>query len=222
MWKQADVFRKLSTSSSAESCAVRLILMRHGETLWNVERRLQGHSNSDLSERGTQQALSFAPFARALTPAVVVSSDLGRARQTASLIGCPDAPSDLRLREMDIGVWTGRTVPDLLAECPDEYAAWRAGRYTPDHAEPWDVFRDRVAAALQDWMRWSAGDVLAIVHEGVVRAALQEFLGLSPEAMVPITSGAATILSFTSAATSPARLEGYNIGPFLPDYATTE
>ncbi|TIT03000.1 MAG: histidine phosphatase family protein [Mesorhizobium sp.] len=196
---------------------MRLILLRHGETLWNAEQRLQGHDNSDLSEHGVQQALNFAPYARALMPVAVVSSDLGQARHTAALIGCATAPSDRRLREIDMGEWTGRTRSELLADHSCEYLAWRAGAYTPIKGETWSAFRARVAAGLRDWLAWAAGDVLAVVHEGVVRAACHEFLDLPPGNAVPVTPGTATLLSFASAEASSAKLEGYNIGPFLPD-----
>ena len=61
---------------------MRLILLRHGETVWNIDKRLQGHDNSPLSTRGVEQAKAIASTVRALAPARVVASDLGRARQT--------------------------------------------------------------------------------------------------------------------------------------------
>ena len=106
---------------------MRLILMRHGETTWNAESRLQGQDNSALSERGIEQVRRFRAFLRALNPARVVSSDLGRTRQTAELIGHGDCPSDPRLREWDMGSWTGRTKPELIAAHGALYHAWRAG-----------------------------------------------------------------------------------------------
>ena len=115
---------------------MRLILMRHGETEWNAEQRLQGQDNSLLSERGVAQVKRFRAYAKALQPARIIASDLGRTRQTVALIGHPDAPSDQRFRELDMGEWTGRCKPDLIAERPEDYAAWRAGRFTPDRGEP--------------------------------------------------------------------------------------
>ena len=98
---------------------MRLILLRHGETRWNAEQRLQGQDNSELSERGVRQARQFTPYARALLPAQVISSDLGRTRETARIIGYPDAPSDPRLRELDMGEWTGRVKQELIREHPE-------------------------------------------------------------------------------------------------------
>lgn len=193
---------------------MRLILLRHGETLWNIDQRLQGHENSDLSPRGRQQALRFRPYVTALAPAQVVASDLGRTRETARLIGYPDAPTDQRLRELHMGAWTGRAKPELIAQEGVAYAAWRAGTHVPIGGEAWVDFRARVVDGLRDWVGRSNGDVLAVVHSGVVRAALSGFLNIPPAHLVPITPGAAAILNFEE---SEIRLEGYNIGALAPD-----
>jgi broad specificity phosphatase PhoE len=196
---------------------MRVILVRHGETTWNAEQRLQGQDNAPLSRRGVLQAKRFAAFARALAPTRVVSSDLGRTRETVDLLGFTDVPTDKRLREIDMGEWTGRIKPELEAERRDEYLAWRAGAFTPRNGEAWEVFRARVAAAIRDCLKQCAGDTLAVVHGGVIRAACHEFLGLPPSRVVPVTPGTATILSFTSVDAPSARLEAYNIAPAAPD-----
>jgi probable phosphoglycerate mutase len=191
--------------------------VRHGETTWNVEHRLQGHDDAPLSPRGIKQVQRFAMFARSIAPSRVVSSDLGRTRQTAALLGYRDAPCDPRLREIDMGDWTGRVKEELEAERPDEYLAWRAGTFTPSNGEPWSTFCGRIVEALRECLRRCEGDTLAIVHGGVVRAACDAFLGLPPSRVVPVTPGTATILSFTSAEALSARLEAYNIAAVAPD-----
>ena len=201
---------------------MRLILMRHGETTWNAESRLQGQDNSDLSERGVEQARRFGAFVRALKPARVVSSDLGRTRQTAALIGHADCPSDARLREWHMGSWTGRTKPELIAAHADLYHAWRAGTHTPEGGEPWPVFRDRVAAGLRHWLAAGEGDLLAVVHGGVIRAALDAFLQMPPARVIPVTPGTGTILSFVPGQFTEAQLEGYNIGAVVPDLSVAD
>ncbi|MCC5967300.1 MAG: histidine phosphatase family protein [Natronohydrobacter sp.] len=200
---------------------MRLILVRHGETLWNIEQRLQGHADAPLSPRGVQQAVSFIHFARALAPKGVVSSDLGRCRETARIMGFEDAPADARLRELNMGDWTGRTKPELIATQPEEYWAWRAGRYYPENGETLESFRERVAEGLRDWLRRTDGDLLAIVHSGVVRAALSAFLGLDQEKLVPVTPGTGTILNFADASSDDVRLEGFNLGLFAPQEEAT-
>ncbi len=201
---------------------MRLILLRHGETTWNAEQRLQGQDNSSLSERGIQQARRFLGFARALQPRRVVSSDLGRTRQTAEIIGHGDCPADARLRELDMGEWTGRIKSDLIAERADDYHAWRAGTFTPARAETWSAFRERISAGIRDWMSRGEGDILAVVHGGVIRAACHEFLGLPPSRVIPVTPGTATILNFADGGAGPAQLEGYNIGAVVPDLSVAD
>ncbi|CAN7684839.1 histidine phosphatase family protein [Aminobacter aminovorans] len=197
---------------------MRLVMVRHGETTWNAEHRLQGHDNAPLSLRGIKQVQSFASFAKAMAPDRVVVSDLGRTRQTASLLGYGDAPLDPRLREIDMGNWTGRIKHELEAERPHEYLAWRAGTFTPDRGEPWAEFCARIVEGLRDCLRTCSGDTLAIVHGGVIRAACHAFLGLPPSRVVPVTPGTATILSFDAADAPTARLEAYNIAAVTPDF----
>ena len=198
---------------------MRLILMRHGETIWNNEQRLQGHDNAPLSPRGIQQAIAFKSMIAALNPKRVVSSDLGRCRETVDLIGFADASSDIRLRELNMGVWTGRRKPELIAERPDDYWAWRAGTFHPEGGETWHEFETRVVDGLRDWLQETDGDVLAVVHSGVIRAAMVAFLGLPQHSLLPVTPGTGTILHFDDAHAGCAKLEGYNIGLFAPQAA---
>lgn len=201
---------------------MRFILLRHGETLWNVEQRLQGHENSELSPRGREQALRFAKYAAALRPRHVVSSDLGRTRETAQLLGYRDVACDKRFRELHMGEWTGRTKPELIANHAQDYTEWRAGRFTPENGEDWDGFRARVADGIRHWLAQAEGDVLAVVHSGVIRAACAEFLGIAPARIVPTTPGAATILYFEDPRHAEAKLEGYNIGALVPDESVAD
>ena len=202
---------------------MRLILLRHGETVWNIDKRLQGHDNSPLSARGIEQAKAIAGSIRSLAPARVVASDLGRARQTAEVIGYGHAPSDERLRELNMGEWTGERKGDLIAHKEQLYRDWRAGRFTPAGGESWDDFVLRIKSGLTDWVYQGTGDLLAIVHSGVVRAACFSFLGLKPAQLLPVTPGTLTILEFDDVqSTNPPRLEAYNIGAFVPDAAVAD
>jgi probable phosphoglycerate mutase len=196
---------------------MRLILLRHGETTWNAERRLQGHDDAPLSPRGVAQANDLQAFVRAIAPIRVVCSDLGRTRETAALLGFAGAPADRRLREIDMGEWTGRIKTEVEAERPDDYRAWRAGAFTPKNGEGWPAFRSRVVEGLLDSLGENGANTLAVVHGGVIRAACDAFLGLAPARIVPVTPGTATILSFDAADTAAARLEAYNVTSFTPD-----
>ncbi|MBL0573288.1 histidine phosphatase family protein [Aeromonas hydrophila] len=195
---------------------MRLILLRHGETIWNIDKRLQGHDNAPLSPRGIAQAKSIIPSIQKLSPARVVMSDLGRARQTAEIIGYGDAPADAGLRELNMGVWTGKCKPDLIDTYPKLYQAWRAGTFTPEGGEEWHMFVLRVKNSLRLWLQAGDGDLLAVVHSGVIRAACFTFLNLKPAQILPVTPGSLTILNFASITSQP-QLEAYNVGMTAPD-----
>ncbi len=198
---------------------MRLILVRHGETVWNAERRLQGHADAPLSERGIEQARRAAKFfAERGAPGLVVSSDLSRARHTADLLGFTDYATDARLREMDLGDWTGRWIEQIEASEKGAYRDWRLGLYTPPRGEGWEQFRERVGAAIDEACERTDGDVVIIAHEGVVRAACDVLIGLAPPKLSPIAPAAITIFDINRATKArSARLVAFNITPSPDD-----
>ncbi|OXX69246.1 histidine phosphatase family protein [Vibrio sp. V19_P1S1T109] len=196
---------------------MRLILLRHGETLWNKESRLQGHDNSELSERGIKQAQAIKHFVHQLAPTRVITSDLGRAVQTSEIIGYPEALKCPEIRELNMGEWTGCRKPDLLFNQADKYHDWRAGAYTPAGGENWFDFCDRINAVLRNKVYEEQSDLLAVVHSGVIRAACKAFLNLSPEHLLPASPGTLTIFNFDSYLLKSVKLEAYNIGSLIPD-----
>lgn len=109
----------------------RIVLLRHGRTAWNAERRYQGQEDPPLDEVGRVQAIEAAALVAAMNPDVLVSSDLQRARQTAqkvsSLSGVP-LTVDERLRERHLGHWQRLTRDEVQARYPEEFADWLAGR----------------------------------------------------------------------------------------------
>ncbi|MBA1155980.1 histidine phosphatase family protein [Microvirga mediterraneensis] len=198
---------------------MRLILLRHGETVWNAERRLQGHADAPLSSRGIEQARRAAGFfAGGPAPGHIVSSDLSRARHTAELLGFSGFTTDERLREMDLGDWTGRWIEQIEASDPGAYRDWRLGAYTPPGGEGWEPFRGRVSAALDAAMDRAVDDVVIVAHEGVVRAACHVLVGLAPSQLSPISPAAITIFDVRPSMTHRnARLVAFNIAPSLDD-----
>ncbi|ERL49916.1 hypothetical protein BJB45_01985 [Halomonas huangheensis] len=183
-----------------------------------MEKRLQGHDDSPLSPRGIEQAKAIISTLQTLAPQRVVASDLGRVQETARLIGYDEPQLDAQLRELNMGTWTGLRKDDLMAEHPDLYHQWRAGLYVPKGGEAWSDFVSRIITTLSSRVAAGKGDLLAIVHSGVVRAAVYGFLGLKPEQLLPVTPGTLTILDFNDEDPSlPPRLEAYNIGAFAPD-----
>ena len=198
---------------------MRLILVRHGETVWNAERRLQGHADAPLSERGIAQVQRSARFfADGYAPGLIVASDLSRACHTAELLGFSGFATDRRLREMDLGEWTGRWIAEIEASEQGAYRDWRLGSYTPPRGEGWEAFKDRVGEAVTDAIGRSEGDVVIVTHEGVVRAACDLLVGLEPSVLSPIVPAAITIFNITHSAQSyKARLVTFNFAPSPDD-----
>jgi probable phosphoglycerate mutase len=109
----------------------RIVVLRHGRTRWNAERRYQGQADPPLDEVGRAQAVEVAALVAAMRPDLLISSDLARAWQTAeqvaALSGTP-VRQDVRLRERNLGHWQGLTRDEVAARYPDEFADWLAGR----------------------------------------------------------------------------------------------
>lgn len=170
---------------------VRFVLVRHGESTWNAEGRIQGQQCSGLSALGHVQAHDAAAHLARVHPEpdVVAASDLPRVRQTAqpylAAVGATGT-EDPRLREIDNGVWSGRTTADVVADHPDEIAAIRRGEDIPrGGGETFAQMRARVDAALADLAR-RAVDVVAehetmtavvFTHGGPIRVGVAAALG---------------------------------------------
>jgi len=104
----------------------RLILLRHGQTDWNIDGRYQGHAYPPLNEVGVAQAHAVAAQLKGLGVTALYSSDLRRARQTAEIIAASLALPvrlDARLREIQLGEWEGLRQDEVLARFPVEWAA---------------------------------------------------------------------------------------------------
>jgi probable phosphoglycerate mutase len=161
----------------------RLVLLRHGRTAWNAEQRAQGHSDVPLDDTGHAQAAAAAPVLAALRPVFLRSSDLGRARQTAAYVSEAtglDVLIDPRLREYDLGERTGMTMPEYADAFPDEYAAYRSGRYEvvpggESTAQVVDRFGTAVREAFAELEPGQCGVVVA--HGAALKVSLVEVLG---------------------------------------------
>jgi broad specificity phosphatase PhoE len=106
---------------------VRILLARHGETVFNLEGRWQGQADSPLNERGLAQARQLGRALADDSLAAVYSSDLGRAMQTAQEVAAPhglELKADIRLREIDVGNWTGKTRTEIEAAFPGSLHSW--------------------------------------------------------------------------------------------------
>lgn len=162
--------------------AARLFVLRHAESLWNAERRWQGHADPELSERGRQQALRAAGRLAGEVEAVV-SSDLQRAAETAEIIAkaldLGPVGLDPQLREIDVGEWAGLTTPEIDERWPGALEAWRRGEGRPPGGEDRSAFRKRIVAALRSHASNAAGPLLVVCH-GAAIGTIERHLGVHP------------------------------------------
>src|SRR3712207_4314638 len=103
-------------------------LVRHGQTEWNTQGRTQGHGNSPLTDLGISQAQNLARALREYPIDMIYCSDLGRAVQTAQIVGKElnlDVVATDKLREMGFGVWEGMKMTDIETEYADLFNLWR-------------------------------------------------------------------------------------------------
>jgi broad specificity phosphatase PhoE len=156
----------------------RLMLVRHGLTEWNSQGRIQGHTETRLSDVGIRQAEALAVRLASEPLDAVYASDLGRAVITAETIARPHGlpvQREPRLREADYGAWEGFTMDDLRRQDPERASAWLSEpvAVAPPGGETLEQVADRVASLLDD-LRSRPDDeqVLLVGHGGSVRALL--------------------------------------------------
>ncbi|GAA1864359.1 histidine phosphatase family protein [Asanoa iriomotensis] len=194
---------------------VRLVLVRHGESHWNVEERYQGQEDSGLTEVGRAQAEMAAEVLidRYGAADLVLSSDLPRAVDTAAAylrrIG-GSARTDARLREIDVGTWGGRTRAEVAAAHPDEIAAFNRGVDIPrGGGETFGQLRERVWAALSEAV---GATVVVFTHGGPIRVATAAALRVPPpgeHAFASVSNCSLTVIDHAGP-TGVHRLVAYN------------
>ncbi len=154
--------------------------MRHGSTLWNSERRFQGHADVPLDAQGRAQAQALAALFRHERFDHAVSSDLARAYETARAIraGAPVERDD-RWREFAFGEWEGLTWKQIVERWPHltEQGSTAAKLYAPPGGETFDAVCARVRAALSDLEKSGHANVLVVTHAGALHAVLHTFFG---------------------------------------------
>ncbi len=159
-----------------------ILLVRHGETDWNAEGRIQGQTNSSLNERGRGQAEALAQQLAGERIDALYASDLDRARETAEILALRlDLPVvlDPDLRERNFGSWEGRTVAELEEESPGAWARWRDGNEGEGDVEDHVALAGRIRNAIS---RLAAahpgGRILLVTHGGAMRVILMDADGV--------------------------------------------
>ncbi|MPY39796.1 histidine phosphatase family protein [Streptomyces phyllanthi] len=165
----------------------RVILWRHGQTSWNLERRFQGTTDIGLTETGVGQARRAARLLASLKPDAILASDLSRAAATAAelaVLTALEVTHDEALRETYAGVWQGLTHEEIIERYGEEYAAWKRGEpVRRGGGELETEVADRAApVVLRHADKLPAGGTLVVVsHGGTIRTTLGRLLGLAPD-----------------------------------------
>ncbi|WP_405784251.1 histidine phosphatase family protein [Streptomyces sp. NBC_00859] len=162
----------------------RVVLWRHGQTAWNLERRFQGSTDIELTETGVGQARRAARLLASMKPDAIVASDLSRAATTARELGAvtgQEITYDAALRETYAGSWQGLTHDEILASFGEQYTAWKRGEpvrrgggelesEVADRAAP--VVLSHADALPDD------GTLVVVSHGGTIRTTIGRLLGL--------------------------------------------
>jgi broad specificity phosphatase PhoE len=168
--------------------ARRLILLRHGQTEWNLLGRAQGHADISLDEVGRAQAEAAAPYVEAYGPTRLWSSDLRRARETAEHVAAATGlavKTSEAFREYAVGERTGMTLAEFAEAFPEEYAAWQRGDRdaipgAESDEEALTRFLTGLADVLDDLPSGECG--VLVSHGGVLKTVLVRFLSLGDSA----------------------------------------
>lgn len=197
----------------------RLVLWRHGETGYNAAGRMQGHLDVPLTETGWNQARFAVPAMARFDPEIVVTSDLRRAMDTATVFtevsGVP-LRVDKRLRETNLGQWQDRTVAEVEQSWPGRMAIWRSdATWAPPGGESRVDVADRTIEVVTELDEEFDATVLLCVHGGVIISLTARLLGM-PVTMWPQLAGMAnchwTVLVRRPGGDGTWRLATYNAG----------
>jgi broad specificity phosphatase PhoE len=162
---------------------VRILLARHGETVFNVEGRWQGQSDSPLTERGQAQARELGRALSRDRIAAVYSSDLGRSMHTAREVAAPhglEVRAEPRLREIHVGDWTGKSRAEIEAQFPGLQQAWArapGGMRLPDGETLLEAQTRALAFLAEQLPAHVDQTVVVITHGGVGQSILVNSVG---------------------------------------------
>ena len=187
---------------------VLLATMRHGDTAWSAEGRIQGRADVPLSQAG-RRALQAVQLPKICTGMRMITSPLARCAETAALLGAPQAEREPRIVEMSWGAWEGRRLADLRAELG---AAMQA-----NEARGWDFRPDggesprEVLARVRSWTAGLAAPTVAITHRGVIRALFATAVGWDLRGKPPVKLDWSAVQLFRLGADGTPAVEQLNL-----------
>lgn len=172
-----------------------IYIVRHGQTEWNILGKTQGHGNSDLTAKGIEQAELLANSMTKYPIDYIYSSDLGRAYQTAEIIGNKlnvKVEKTEALREMNFGTWEGRLIKDIMEEDPKLYHQWRNEPHLAriPQGETLDQIKERTDAFIKEINeKYDGKHIVLVTHSLCARIMLLSFLNSSVENIYRLNQG---------------------------------
>ena len=159
-----------------------IYIVRHGQTEWNLLGKTQGHGNSDLTPKGIEQAELLADSMTKYPIDYIYSSDLGRAYQTAEIIGNKlniEVEKTEALREMNFGTWEGRIIKEIIEEDPELYKMWRNEPHLAKipQGETLSQIKERTDAFIKEINeKYDGKHIVLVTHSLCARIMLLSFL----------------------------------------------
>ncbi len=172
-----------------------IYIVRHGQTEWNILGKTQGHGNSDLTAKGIEQAELLANSMVKYPIDYIYSSDLGRAYQTAEIIGNKlnvEVEKTEALREMNFGTWEGRLISDIMEENPALYKQWRNEPHLAriPQGETLDMIKKRTDEFIKEINEKHDGKhIVLVTHSLCARIMLLSFLDSNVKNIYKINQG---------------------------------
>ncbi len=166
------------------STYTKLVVVRHGETVWNKEGRQQGHLDSNLSDLGKLQAQAIASALVRVTFHALYSSDLGRAFKTAKIIANHSnlqITVDSRLRERNLGISQGLTIQEFKLKYPEEYRNFVSrdiDYIIPEGESIRQRFERSIACAVELAFQHTGQRILLVTHGGILDSLFRKSLNL--------------------------------------------
>ena len=201
-------------------------LLRHAQTRWNREKRIQGQSDSPITASGKSEVKAWASLLKTLTWNRILASDTGRSLKTAEIINTQlnlEITADKRLREQNWGTWTAKTWNQVKAEASQligdyENEGWN---FCPPGGESRkEVLKRGVEALTFAANKWPDETILVVTHEGIIRCLLYHLHGLQflPGEPALIKPRHLHWLKFDREGLQPARINALT----LPGHRTKE
>jgi probable phosphoglycerate mutase len=176
--------RNLLNLSDASKNQTIIGLLRHGKTIWNEAKRIQGRENSPLSDNGIRQVRQWGEFLRNVSIDRIISSDLGRVKETVAILQgyVQNVPVEYNslLREQFWGKWEGKTFAELHANCGDELAKQVAAGWDfrpPGGESRLEVLQRALPVVENISSRFPGEQILLVSHEGIVKTILYHLAG---------------------------------------------